>query len=269
MESFPFCDPLKRNIYPLKEITRYLKICGWQEFLLALSRNLNFFTFSPCFFLLQRLGGKGLYLCLFSSPHLGTSGNIAGFKAIGPCLRYWQHKAKLWAPGMQAVRLGCCHGNAVGCRRSRAPDSAHPFWAILKPPKEASQMLPCSFPAHNRKNCRPRARNWDCSNTHIPQSRTVLHRDETLFNWKELNGEPIFSWAGKWPSACLPKARKQGPRTSENTEFLEKGDQLLPLQVGKNMKPKWKAQVLRGSETCRAAGANWKVEPQKSRTTEW
>lgn len=154
MESFPFCDPLKRNIYPLKEITRYLKICDWQEFLLALSRNLNFFTFSPFFFPLQRLGGKGLYLCLFSSPHLGTSGNIAGFKAIGPCLRYWQHKAKLWAPGMQAVRLGCCHGNAVGCRRSRAPDSAHPFWAILKPPKEASQMLPCSFPAHNRKNCR-------------------------------------------------------------------------------------------------------------------
>lgn len=126
-------------------------------------------------------------------------------------------------------------------------------------------MLPCSFPAYSRNNCRPRAMNWDCSDAHITRSRTVLHRDVTLFNWRELNGEPVFSWAGKWPSASLPKARKQGPWTPENTEFLEKGDQLLPLQVGKNMKPKWKAQVLRGSETCRAAGANWKVEAENHR----
>lgn len=251
--------PFKRN----NKVPKNLWLTG--IFTSSLMKFKLFYIFPLLFPAPKARGKRALFTCLFSSPYLGTSGNIAGFKVIGPCLRCWQHKAKLWAPGMQAVRLGCCHGNAAGCRSSRAPGRAHPFWAIPKPPKEASQMLPCSFPAHSRNNCRPRAMNWDCSDAHIARSRTVLHRDVTLFNWRELNGELVFSWAGKWPSASLPKARKQGPWTPGNTEFLEKGDQLLPLQVGKNMKPKQKAQVLRGSETCRAAGANWKVEAENHR----
>lgn len=70
MDSFPFCDPLKRNIYPSEEIKRYLKLCDWWEFLLVHSQNLNFFFYisPPAFSCSKGWGDKGyIYLFIFFS----------------------------------------------------------------------------------------------------------------------------------------------------------------------------------------------------------
>lgn len=128
--------PFKRN----NKVPKNLWLTG--IFTSSLMKFKLFYIFPLLFPAPKARGKRALFTCLFSSPYLGTSGNIAGFKVIGPCLRCWQHKAKLWAPGMQAVRLGCCHGNAAGCRSSPAPGSAHPFWAIPKPPKKHLKCCP-------------------------------------------------------------------------------------------------------------------------------
>lgn len=152
MDSFPFSDPLKRNIYPSKEIK---SLWLMRIFTSSLMKLKPFLYFPPAFSRTKGQGDKGfIHLFIFFSTPI--AGNTAGFKVIEPCLRCCQHKAKLWAPGMQAVRLGWCHSHAQG---QLGTWQCTPFWGqFFNHPKK--QMQSRSRELQNGKKNQPKNQSW-------------------------------------------------------------------------------------------------------------
>lgn len=110
-----------------------------------------FLYFPPAFSRTKGQGDKGfIHLFIFFSTPI--AGNIAGFKVTESCLRCCQHKAKLWAPGMQAVRLGWCHSHAQG---QLGTWQCTPFWGqFFNHPKK--QMQSRSRELQNGKKNQPK-----------------------------------------------------------------------------------------------------------------
>lgn len=196
-------------------------------------------------------GARGLFpdsfaylFNLFPSSHLGTPGNIPGFKittlGLGLCPRSQHHPAGLGA--------GVSQG---GGRSRRVPGSALSYQVTLT---TAQRSISNAVPASQRTiwvRVRPRLITWDCSNTRIPQSLLLAYRDATLFSWRGLHGEPIESWA----VICqeVREGDKQRPRTPETTEFWGESRAASATtfffstgQVGKILKPKRKVWLSRG-----------------------